>query len=114
MTILVLSLIVLDHWITLPSWMFWGFICAWAVKDILVFLFVWRSYDRPSPGDPRYLIGTEGIAEERLAPSGHVRVHGEIWQAVVKGTVPAIEKGEKVSIQGMNGLVLHVGPVHNK
>jgi membrane protein implicated in regulation of membrane protease activity len=114
MTILVLSLIALDQWITLPSWLFWGLISAWVGKDMLVFPFVWRAYDRPFPGDPRHLIGTEGIAEERLAPSGHVRVHGEIWQAEVKGPVPAIEKGEKVSIRGMNGLVLLVEPGDKK
>ena len=114
MTVLVLSLIALDQWISLSSGLFLGIISAWVVKDILAFPFVWRAYDRPSRGDPRHLIGTEAIAEERIAPFGHVRVHGEIWQAEVKGASSAIEKGEKVSIQGMKGLVLLVEPVHNR
>ena len=73
-----------------------------------MFPFVWRAYDRPRPGDLRSLIGTDGIAEEKLAPSGHVRVHGELWQAEVMAKGTPIEKGEAVLIEGVYGLTLLV------
>jgi len=41
------------------------------------------------------MIGLRGITEDRLAPSGYVRVHGELWQAEVVQNSPPIEKGEK-------------------
>jgi len=44
--------------------------------------------------------------EERLAPSGYIRVHGELWQAEMIREGPPIEKGEVVQIEGIRGLVL--------
>jgi len=79
-----------------------------------MFPFVWRAYDRPCPGDLRSLIGTDGIAEEKLAPSGHVRVHGELWQAEVVGECSLIGKGEIVRIEGIRGLKLLVRPLRWK
>jgi membrane protein implicated in regulation of membrane protease activity len=56
------------------------------------------------------LIGTEGIAEERLDPSGYIRVHGELWRAeVIDKTIP-VEKGETVLIERAYGLTLLVKP----
>ena len=75
-----------------------------------MFPFVWRAYDRPRAGDLRSLIGTDGIAEEKLAPSGHVRVHGELWQAEVIRKGNSIEKGETVWVSGISGLTLLVEP----
>ena len=54
------------------------------------------------------LVGTEGIVEERLAPSGYIRVHGELWQAEIIGEGRPIEKGAVVQIQGIRGLLLLV------
>jgi len=79
-----------------------------------MFPFVWCAYDPPRPGDLRSLIGTEGIAEERLDSLGYVRVHGELWQAEVMAKGTPIEKGEKVQIQGSYGLTLLVQPTQEK
>ena len=76
-----------------------------------MFTFVWPAYDKPLPGDVRSLIGTEGIAEERLDPSGYIRVHGELWRAEVTGKTIPIEKGQTVLIERACGLTLLVTPV---
>jgi membrane protein implicated in regulation of membrane protease activity len=56
------------------------------------------------------IIGREGIVEERLSPSGYIRVHGELWRAeIIEGNHP-VEKGEIVQIKGIRGLVLFVIP----
>ena len=84
------------------------------VKYVIVFSLVWRAYDKPRPGDIKSLIGTEGIAEERLDPSGYIRVHGELWRAeVMEKTIP-VEKGQKVHIERASGLTLLVKPVQKK
>src|SRR5512134_1907095 len=76
--ILVLILFVLHQWVDLSLWLYIGFVSLWMVKYVFAFTFFWPSYDKPRPGDVESLIGTEGIAEERLDPSGYIRVHGEL------------------------------------
>jgi membrane-bound ClpP family serine protease len=54
----------------------------------------------------------EGIVEERLAPPGYIRVHGELWQAEVVRADVSIERGEPVRIRGIKGLRLQVERKH--
>ncbi len=54
------------------------------------------------------LIGATGEATERLAPSGHVRVRGELWEARSSSELPA---GSRVRVVAVHGLVLEVEPV---
>ena len=51
------------------------------------------------------LVGATGEAAERLAPSGHVRVLGELWEANSSSEVPS---GARVRVVAVNGLVLEV------
>ena len=111
MVIFVLILFVLHQWVDLSLWLYIGFVSLWMVKYVLVFTFVWPAYDKPRPGDVKSLIGTEGIAEERLDPSGYIRVHGELWRAEVIGKTIPIEKGQTVLIERACGLTLLVKPV---
>ncbi len=112
--IFVLILYVIHRWVGLSLGGCIGLAILWLVKYVIVFSFVWRSYDRPRPGDVRSLIGTEGTVEERLEPSGYVRVHGELWRAEVIGKTMAIEKGEAVLIERAYGLTLLVKPFQTK
>ncbi len=51
------------------------------------------------------LLGTRAIAVERLAPTGQVRIGGELWNAVSDSEV---EAGSEVVITGVAGLTLRV------
>jgi membrane-bound serine protease (ClpP class) len=62
---------------------------------------------RPTTGMEGF-IGETGIALDTLAPSGSVRVHGEIWQAESGSGV--IEQGEKVQVISMKNFKLLVAP----
>ena len=112
--IFVLILSVLHQWVGLSLGLFIGLVTLWMVKYVVVFSFVWRAYDKPRPGDVTSLIGTQGIAEERLDPAGYVRVHGELWRAEVIGKTMAIEKGKTVLIERADGLTLLVKPFQKK
>ena len=112
--ILALILFAIHHWGYLSLWLSIGIISLWLVKYVVAFTFVWRAYDKPRPGDVKSLIGTEGIAEERLDPSGYIRVHGELWRAEVIGKTIPVEKGETVQIERALGLTLLVKPVQKK
>ena len=116
LVIISLILSVIEHWINLPLWLSGGIIGLWIIKDVFMFYFVWSAYTISQSADAKSLIGKEGIAEERLNPSGYIRVHGELWRAEVMGmgkNTP-IEKGETVLIEGIYGLTLLVQPVQER
>ena len=108
--LLVLALIVVQRWVDLPAWFGWGLVALWVAKDVILFPFVWRAYDWDRPGATNSMVGTQGIAEERLAPSGYVRVRGELWQAEVMGDGPPLDRGEAVRVRGICGLTLLIEP----
>jgi membrane-bound serine protease (ClpP class) len=108
----ILILIIIQHWVVLPVWLFWSIIGFWIVKDVVLFPFVWRAYDWERSGRSRSMIGERGIAKERLAPRGYVQVHGELWRAeVINGGTP-IERGQSVKIVQMDGLTLFVEQIN--
>ena len=51
------------------------------------------------------LIGATGEATEQLAPSGNVRVLGELWEARSSSELPP---GSKVRVVAVHGLILEV------
>ena len=57
------------------------------------------------------LVGATGVAAERLAPSGHVRVLGEIWEANSNSEVP---RGAGVRVVAVNDLILEVEAVDER
>jgi len=110
LTILLLIILALEWWVDLSSWFAWSLVCLWVIKDLIFFLFLWPAYE-PSPlGSGRSLIGAEGIVEEELAPSGFVRVRGELWRAEANREGVKVKKGEKVVVEDAQGLTLVVRP----
>lgn len=106
--ILVLIMVLVQRWVDLPRWFFWGLVALWVAKDVILFRFTWRAYDRERLEDTNSMIGARGFAEDRLAPSGYIRVHGELWQGEVLGGRPPIERGEGVRVRGIRKLTLLV------
>ena len=114
MLILVLILFVLQWWMDLPWWLCGCIGGLWVLKDVLTFPLIWNAYEPPRPGETKSLIGMEGVAEERLAPSGYIRVHGELWQSEVMGKETPIEQGDRVLVKGAYGLTLLVQPMEKR
>ncbi len=107
-TAVVLVLVVVRRWVELPSWFFWSCIACWVLKDVILFPFVWRAYDWDRAGNAHSMVGLRGEAVEQLAPTGYVRVRGELWRAEVVGERRLIEAGETVAVRGSRGLTLLV------
>ena len=104
----ILILILIQNWVVVAEWLFWSIIGFWIVLDVVLFPFTWRAYDWDRSGQSRSMVGEHGIAKERLAPSGYVQVHGELWRAeLIDDGLPA-EKGQVVKIVKMDGLTLYV------
>ncbi len=105
--LLVVILLALKPWIAIPSWLFWGLIGLSIARDIIMFPFVWRSYD-PQQVDNSALVGASAVAVERLAPKGYVQVRGERWRAELQGDAQPVDAGARVQVQGIRGLTLLV------
>jgi membrane protein implicated in regulation of membrane protease activity len=106
--LVVLVLLMVRRWVDLPSWCFWAFIVCWVLKDVILFPFVWRAYDwdRSAQTDP--MEGLRGRAVEPLAPSGYVRVRGELWRAEATGDRLPVAAGRAILVRGSRGLTLLV------
>jgi membrane protein implicated in regulation of membrane protease activity len=108
--LLVLILIQLRNWFDLPAWSVWGLVVISVAKDVILFPFVWSAYDWDRQREAHSMVDRRGIAKERLAPSGYIKIRGELWKARVVESSPPIEKGEAVRVEEMRGLTLLVRP----
>jgi membrane-bound serine protease (ClpP class) len=75
---------------------------------LLVVTLVFRGQRRRSAVGAEAMVGEIGSAQERLAPSGTVLVHGEYWTADSEEPVDA---GGRVRVTAVEGLRLRVRPV---
>ena len=85
-----------------------AFIGIWVLKDIVLFPFLWRFYDPWQYRDWFDMIGRKGISLSQLNPKGHVRIHGERWQAKADGNELPIPKGQPICVKKISGLELAV------
>ncbi|MBW1679448.1 MAG: nodulation protein NfeD [Deltaproteobacteria bacterium] len=77
---------------------------------LLISSLAFRAYLRKPASGSEGLIGTEGVAISRIAPSGKVFVHGEYWNAYSEGV---IEDGDEVEVIGMKRLKVKVRKIIN-
>ena len=110
LVLLALFLFIVRQWVDVPIWLIWSIVGFWVAKDVILFPLTWRSYDQRRPGDADSMVGMHGVAKDRLAPTGYVEVHGELWRAEVMGDSQPIDKGEGIRVQGTRGLKLLVQP----
>ena len=67
---------------------------------------VYKAYRRKTVTGAEAMIGAEGVAITALDPSGRVRIHGELWDAVAMR--PPIAQGASVTVEALDGLTLKV------
>ena len=108
--LLFIALVLVQRWVVVSDWVFWGSLIVWVAKDIILFPFTWRAYDWESADGARSMVGAQGLTKDRLAPSGFIQIRGELWKAEVWGGGRPIEKGERVRVREMKGLTLLVQP----
>lgn len=62
---------------------------------------------RPAHSGAEQLIGADAVALEDFETSGHVRLHGERWNAVSDAPV---KRGGKLVVMRLEGLTVYVTP----
>jgi len=75
---------------------------------LLVVTLVVRGQRRPAAVGAEAMVGEIGRAQERLAPSGTVLIHGEYWTA---DSDEPVDAGGRVRVTAIEGLRLRVRPV---
>jgi membrane-bound serine protease (ClpP class) len=92
--------------LVLPSpWNVIGGLASLAVGILEVVYWQRRMRRRRVRTGVESLIGATGEVTEHLAPSGQVRVLGELWQARSSSELPP---GSRVRVVSVHGLVLEV------
>lgn len=109
---LVVVLVLVQNYFGIPTWLLVLIAGLWVMKEIVVFPFVWKSYDPDRPGISGVLAGADGIVLEPLAPRGRVRVRGESWKAECVAPGDRLDRGERVRVLRREGLILLVEPLN--
>jgi membrane protein implicated in regulation of membrane protease activity len=107
--LVIVVLLGVREWLALTEWMVWTVVGLWVAFDVILYPFVWRSYLPNDPAALPYPTGSAiGVAIERIDPTGHVRVWGELWRAELARGARCIEPGQTVRIKARRGLTLMV------
>jgi membrane protein implicated in regulation of membrane protease activity len=82
----------------------------WVLKDLAFYPVLRVAYQPASGREVRELVGAIGTARGELAPSGYVRVEGELWRAEATPEAGTIRDGGRVRIVAKRSMSLLVEP----
>jgi membrane-bound ClpP family serine protease len=104
----ILILLIIQRWVAIPIWLWATLIFLWIAKDMILFPFVWRSYDQVPTEVAHAMVGARGITRDRLAPDGYILIRGELWKSEKTADSPPIDKNQPVRVIDIDGLKLFV------
>ncbi len=104
----VLLLILLRQWMAVSGWAIAGVLALLLVKDIAIYPFVRSAYATDGRHGTEQLIGLHGVTTGPIAPTGYVRIRGELWRAEALESRLVIPEGCRVRIESARGLTLVV------
>ncbi len=85
----------------------------WTAKDIFLYPFVWRAYGPERHKKRQDMVGKTGITQQRLHPTGYIRIGPELWRAEAVPEENAIDKNVRVKVYDLKGLLLYVKKLEN-
>lgn len=106
--------LLIQRWFQLPDWTTPTALGIWIAKDLVLYPFLKEAYDGSTSRTPATrLVDEMGTAQQDLNPQGFVRVHGELWRAMVIGSSRIVRRGERVSIRRVERMLLLIEPVED-
>jgi membrane-bound ClpP family serine protease len=106
---LVTALIVLRHWVEVPTRAIVGIAFAWMLKDVLLYRIVKPAYTVDRRSEMEKLVGSLAEVRYALTPTGYVQMNGALWRAEAASGEPLpIPEGCTVKVRSTVGLTLVV------
>ena len=91
-----------------PVWVASGVLVVWVIKDYALYPLLRRAYELDERRPIERLIGEQGTASDELAPTGYIRVRGELWRARFTDDRQRLEAGSLVEVIAIEGTTLVV------
>ncbi len=83
----------------------------WLIKDAVLYPFLWRAFAPSTSIIDNKIVGLNGAVIEPLAPTGYIRVAGELWRARPDDLNTTVGVGRHVRVIDSEGLTLIVRPL---
>ncbi len=110
-SLVALILLGVHNYTEAPAWLLVAGAVGFAVKDVLLYPWMKRAYEKVGADPGEHLVGRLATVVEGLKPHGWVRVNAELWRAVADHG--EIETGAAVRVEALEGhelRVVRVGP----
>ncbi len=98
----------LRYWMEIPRWVAFALFSLWVVKDLVMYPLLRTAYESGVKTGVEQLVGARGVAQGELAPSGYVRVRGELWRAEIDPNDKPISVGTPIKVLAAQGMTLIV------
>ena len=96
------------HWLSLSLSAAAAVALLWLLKDAVLYPVLKPHYVFHERHAHESFLGEEAIAQEALSPRGYVKLRGELWLAELSAKEPPVSAGDKVIVEGIDGLTLKV------
>jgi membrane protein implicated in regulation of membrane protease activity len=98
----------LYRWAGAPAWAAVAFWATWLLKDVVLYPKLRAAYEDRDPRPAVRLIGRRGVVTQMVAPTGYIRIGGELWSAEASEKTPSLDVGAAVEVIEARGLTLIV------
>lgn len=102
---------VLWHWQLLSRGLALLCFFGWVAKDLILYPFLRHAYEDGAKSGSAALVGSYGVTQGELNPSGYVRVRGELWRAVALPADQVVGSGTDVEVVNAEGMKIFVRAV---
>ena len=108
LVLIVVALVVIRHFIGIPTWLTVTILSLWVLKDVALFPKVWKAYAFGDNSPMTKLIGLEATVMDGLSPVGYVKAKGELWKAEIRDPRFPAERGDRTRVVDTKGMTLIV------
>jgi membrane protein implicated in regulation of membrane protease activity len=95
------------RWLGFPEPLAFAVVAVYVLKDFVLYPFVRQAYEVEPRRPGAHQVA---VAEDELAPGGFVRLGPERWRARLVPGSARVARGERVRVEGVEGLCLRVRP----
>ena len=92
----------------LAEWVALLFLALYVLKDVVFYPLLRSAYERDVTSGAQELVGSQGLARDRLDPAGYVSIRGELWRAEISPGTRPIQAGSRIRVVNGDRMTLVV------